>query len=114
MNQNTSNYDLWLFLDTEMYGDGKVAKELDKAVRKCPEFRGMHGNRLYFEFVNNTDKLNFIMSVMLELRKQGYASVMLKEEDKNIPKPIIKNGDIRKRIRGYVKVDGRRPPVKNS
>jgi hypothetical protein len=91
------DYSLWLFLDLENYGDGKMAKSLDKAVRKTPEFKGKNKHRLYFEFENKVDKMNFIYTIMMELKRQDYNFLFTTETDPNTPK-TTSNESIKTRI----------------
>ena len=79
------DYSLWLFLDLEKYGDGKAARVMEKAIRRTPEFKGSNGKRIYFEFKDQKDKANFILTVGMELKRQGYRWVFVKEEDSNTP-----------------------------
>jgi hypothetical protein len=92
------NYDLWCFLDLANYGEGKVARELERHLNKSPEFRGRSGTVIYFEFETPYDRLNFMITCINTLRDQGYRHVVTKESH-----PFITNGDYKKTNKGRSK-----------
>jgi len=79
------NYDLWLFLDLEKFEQGESVRVIQKACKETSEFRGRHEKRLYFEFNNKLDKMNFIYSIFKTLSTLGYLYEYRTELDANTP-----------------------------
>jgi hypothetical protein len=79
------DYSLWLFLDLSGYNSENTAKIIEKKVRKNKEFRGTVNKRLYFEFKNTYDKLNFMHTAIMSLQLQKYRYCVVTESDLNVP-----------------------------